>query len=95
MGELTKPENNPAGAQPRAGEAEANLSGGLGIGKVYPAKSMFFRTHVGTADDGERKFEMATSMNGAPILQSAKTGKWFLLSWEDIISLADKAGIDA
>ena len=76
-------------------EGQSRLNGGLGIGKVYPAKSLFFRNHIGTAVDGERKFEMATSMNGTPILQSAKTGKWFLLSWQDIINLAEKAGIDA
>ena len=76
-------------------DGESELNAGLGIGKVYPAKSMFFRNHVGTADDGERKFELATSMNGTPILQSAKTGKWFLLSWQEIIDLAEKAGIDA
>lgn len=80
-------------SKPADGESELNAV--LCIGKVYPAKSMFFRNHVGTADDGERKFEMATSMNGTPILQSAKTGKWFLLSWQDIIDLAGKAGIDA
>ena len=74
---------------------ESDSTAGLGIGKIYPAKSMFFRNHVGTADDGERKYTMTTSMNGTPILQSEKTGKWFLLSWEDIISLAEKAGIDA
>lgn len=64
------------------------------IGKIYPAKSMFLRTHIGTACDGEKKFEMATSMTGAPILRSVKTGIWFLLSWEDIIEIAEKAGIE-
>jgi hypothetical protein len=68
---------------------------GLGIGRVYPKGSMFLRTHVGTAEDGKRKYEMATNMNGTPIIESKQTGKWFSLSWQDILNLAEKAGIDA
>ena len=81
-------------ANPKA-SAELRSKDGLGIGRVYPKGSMFLRTHVGEADDGKRKYEMATNMNGTPIIESKQTGKWFSLSWQDILNLAEKAGIDA
>jgi len=55
---------------------------------------MFLRTHVGEASEGKRKYEMATNMDGTPIIESKQTGKWFSLSWNDILNLAEKAGID-
>lgn len=90
-----KTKSKPAtSANPKA-RAELTSSAGLGIGRVYPKGSMFLRTHFGTAEDGERKYEMATNMNGTPIIESKQTGKWFSLSWQDILNLAEKAGIDA
>jgi hypothetical protein len=75
--------------------AELRSTEGLGIGRVYPPKSMFLRNHVGEAQQGKLKYEMATNMNGAPIIHSLQTDKWFVLSWQDILNLAEKAGIDA
>lgn len=66
-----------------------------GIGEILPPKSMMLRTRVGEASCGDLKYEMSTGMNGAPIVHSKQAGKWFTLSWKDILELADKAGIDA
>ena len=76
------------------GAAAVACSAGLGIGRVNPKGSMFLRNHVGEAANGKRKYEMATNMNGTPIIESKQTGKWFSLSWQDILTLAIKAGID-
>ena len=55
---------------------------------------MFLRVHAGTAEYGKLKYEMAYLMGGSPIVESKQTGKWFTLSWQDILDLARKAGID-
>jgi hypothetical protein len=66
------------------------------IGKVHPKEKLFLRQFVGTAKDGEgRDYEMALNMAGFhPVIQSKKTGKYFVLGWDDIIRLAIGAGID-
>lgn len=69
--------------------------GGLGIGEILPPRSMILRQHIGEASCGDLKYEMSTGMNGAPIVRSKQTGKWFTISWAKILELADKAGIDA
>jgi hypothetical protein len=85
----------PATTANQKASAELRSKDGLGIGCVYPKGSMFLRTRVGEAAGGKRKYEMATNMNGTPIIESKQTGKWFSLSWRDILNLAEKAGIDA
>ena len=65
-------------------------------GEIHPKRTMFLRCHVGDARSGNTAYEMSTNascMN--PIIQSKQTGKWFTLSWQDIIELAVEAGIDA
>jgi hypothetical protein len=65
-------------------------------GKLHPPKTMFFRQDVGTAkgEDGT-EYEMTVNMGGAtPIIRSKKTGKWFTLSWQDIIDMAIERGIN-
>ena len=66
----------------------------LGVGQLLPANSMLLGVHVGEASFGKRKYEMSTGINQAPIVHSKQTGKWFSLSWKDILALAEKAGID-
>lgn len=66
------------------------------IGKIHPPESMFLRKNVGTAkaDDGT-VYELTTTFSdGSPIVNSDKTGKYFTLSWTDIINLAVDAGLD-
>jgi uncharacterized protein YfaA (DUF2138 family) len=67
------------------------------IGKVYPKDHLFLTKHVGTADGTDDKPVYELKVGGtslAPMLTSTKTGKTFALSWDDIIALARKAGID-
>lgn len=66
------------------------------IGKIHPRKTMFFRQAVGTIKDDEGNEYGATfNMGGMhPIIESKQTGKWFTLSWDDIVKLAIKAGVD-
>ena len=67
----------------------------LGIGEILPPKSMILRTHIGEAKQGKLEYEMSTAIAGMPIIHSKQTGKWFTLSWQTILELAVKAGIDA
>jgi len=55
---------------------------------------MFLRVHCGEAKSGKLKYEMSTAIAGMPIVESKQTGKWFTLSWQAIIDMAVKAGID-
>jgi len=65
------------------------------LGKIHPKRTMFFRVHVGTAKNSQGSYEMATNAgDSAPIVESKKTGKWFTLSWEDIMNMAKDADID-
>ena len=90
-----KTKSKPAtSANPKA-RAELSSSALLGIGRVYPKGSMFLRNHVGEAADGKRKYEMATNLNGTPIIESKQTGKLFIIPWQDVLKLAIEAGIDA
>ena len=50
---------------------------------------------TGTAEAGGVKYELTINMgNNTPIVSSSKTGKYFTLSWQDIINLAIDAGIN-
>lgn len=64
-------------------------------GKVHPKKTLFLRELVAEAELGEGKYEMLTSMARAPMIMSKQTGKYFTLSWQDILELAIEGGIDA
>lgn len=63
-------------------------------GTILPPKTMLLRNSVGEASNGKLSYEMSYAMNGAPIVRSLTTDKWFTLSWSDILDLAVKAGID-
>ncbi len=66
------------------------------IGKIYPAKTLFFRQSVGTCKDSRGdKYELSLNVGGSvPIIKNERTGLWYTLSWSDIVNLARKAGID-
>lgn len=70
-----------------------------GFGKLYDGNTLFLRLDVGKAahkDTNETAYEFSVNVAGYhPIIRSAKTGKWFTLSWDDILKLAQEAGIDA
>ena len=65
------------------------------VGTVHPSRTMFLRTHIGEAENGKLKYELATGTNGQPIVHSLQSDKWFTLTWKDVLGLAVKAGIDA
>lgn len=66
------------------------------IGKLLPSKTLVLRVHVGEAKDGEsRAYEMTISATSSePIVRSQKSGRWFVLPWQDILRLAVEAGVD-
>ena len=65
------------------------------VGKIYPSKTLFLRENVGTAAEGKLKYEMTTIIgSNTPLIHSEQTGKWFSLTWPDILNLARAAGID-
>ena len=66
----------------------------LGGGQIHPPRTMLLRIHSGEAQSGKLKYEMSVTMEGSPIIESKQTGKWFTLSWQAIIEMAVKAGID-
>lgn len=65
------------------------------VGTIHNKDSLFLRIDGGTADSPQTgKFELAVNMGSStPIIRSERTGKWFSLSWEDIIRLGIDAGI--
>lgn len=65
-------------------------------GKIHPKKTMFLRVEVGTATDKNKNtYVLSTNAkDNCPIVCCTKTGKWFTLSWKDIVNLARDAGID-
>lgn len=67
------------------------------IGKLHPPSTMFLRHEVGTAtgsDDG-REYEVFINVGDmCPIIRSKTSGRWFTLSWPELIAVAVGAGID-
>lgn len=56
---------------------------------------MILRIDVGeaVADDG-RVYELYTLGNQAPLVKSKQTGRYFAITWQEIIDMAINAGID-
>jgi len=56
---------------------------------------MWLRENVGTAKSNEVEYELTLNAGGFhPIVASSKTGKRFVLTWQDIVNMAQDAGID-
>ena len=66
------------------------------IGEILGPDAMFFRVSCGEAKNPSTgvTYELNTSVGGAPIVRSGRSGKWFVLHWDDILKLACNAGID-
>lgn len=67
------------------------------LGELHEPKTLMFRVEVGTAQGPTpgNKYEMTVSAGDySPIIRSQQTGKWFTLSWQDILALAVTKGID-
>lgn len=63
-------------------------------GTIHPARSMFLRVAIGTAQADDLSYELTTSVGSLPMIRSTKTGKIWLIGWEELIGLAIDAGID-
>lgn len=64
------------------------------LGKVYPKDELIHRMHIGSAEHGDKAYELNTLMSGAPLVKSKQTGKLWTISWDELIKLAVGAGID-
>ena len=66
------------------------------FGNIHHEDTLFLRIHVGTATEKNgNAYTMSTNaITQSPILHSEKTGKYFTLPWQEIISLAIEQGID-
>jgi hypothetical protein len=66
------------------------------VGRLYPPGTMFLRQNVGnaTAENGD-VYELTLNVGAShPIIRSEKTGRWWTVSWQELIGLAIKGGID-
>lgn len=68
-------------------------------GTLHGPLTLFMQTAVGTAkrEDGGGQYELGCGgwgAGGPPIVRSKKTGQFYTLSWDDIVSLAINAGVD-
>jgi hypothetical protein len=62
---------------------------------IYEKDALLLREAVGVATDSDGvEYELTTSNSRAPMVKSQKTGRTFVLSWEDIIFQAVDAGIN-
>lgn len=64
-------------------------------GKIVESTTLILRISCGEAtDETGMKYELTTSPTGNPIIRSEKTRRFFVLSWDDIIEMAQDAGIN-
>jgi len=70
-----------------------------GSGTLYtPHGAMFLREDRGKVtvhlDGGDMELEISTNYGGGtPLVYCAETDRYFTLSWEDIVSMALRAGV--
>lgn len=65
------------------------------IGEVLPKGALFLSVGVGSAkdpDNGE-EYDLSTDMNHQPLITSKSTGKTWVITWGELISLAVVAGV--
>jgi len=68
------------------------------IGEIHEKDSLFMRVDMGSAtatmESGEVfNLELSTGLNGSPLIRCAETGKWFSITWREILDLAYHRGI--
>lgn len=64
-------------------------------GKIHPRGSLFLRVgHCSAKSSSGQEYELNTLMHGAPCVRSEATGKYYVISWEEILGMAIEAGID-
>jgi hypothetical protein len=62
-------------------------------GKIYPKGTAFLRQHVGEAESDHLHFEMSLVNMTTPAVYCHETGKYFVLPWQDILNMAEEAGV--
>ncbi|MFN3985706.1 MAG: hypothetical protein ACK4KV_09450 [Rhodocyclaceae bacterium] len=67
------------------------------FGTLYPPETLLLHFNVGTAEpnDGSAAYELSNSTGGSPLIRSTATGRWWGISWQQLLTLARDAGIDA
>lgn len=63
-------------------------------GHFLDKNALYMHVHIGHAEGEKGEYELLYSMHGTPIIKSQTTGNYFTLTWEDILALAQEAGID-
>ena len=65
------------------------------VGTIHKKDTMFLRLDSGSAqaEDGKR-YELSVSMGNAPIIRSKHSGRWWSISWHELLTLAIEAGVD-
>lgn len=64
------------------------------IGQVFGPNTYFLRLDVGSAKAHGNTYELATNSDGAPLVRSAKTGRFYCVPWAQLLQLAIDSGID-
>ena len=64
-------------------------------GTIHSSGTLFLRMEIGTATGSDgTKYELSQSLSGQPMIRSGTTGKWWTVSFEELIEAAIEAGID-
>jgi len=65
------------------------------IGEVLPKDSLFLSIAVGSAKVAKngRELDLSTDMNHQPMITDKKTGKTWVITWGEMISLAVISGV--
>lgn len=63
-------------------------------GELFDRKALLLAQHVGTAEGGDgEKYSMSLVNMHIPAVRCERTGKTFVLGWQDVIALAVDRGI--
>lgn len=67
------------------------------VGKILEKNKMVIGTYVGNGSDKVNgkpvEYDLTVGLNFSPSVRNTKTNRTFVLSWQDIINLAEKAGL--
>lgn len=62
------------------------------MGEILGAGVLIMSQHIGSAKTSTHEYLVGSSMNGAPIVESALTGKRYVFSWQALIDYAVTEG---